>query len=134
MPSDYPFKNEGDSCLLFGGGNGVCTDFQLCVPCINKNQCNDNINCTNDICNNPETLSAFCTNPNVASGSNCNQSPGPTNLGVCDAGNCLPCLVDNNCESFQKIQFLRQLILIRSKVHKELIYQQKPQFYATIYS
>jgi serine protease len=62
------------------------------IACSFDTDCNDNNECTTDVCNNPGTTTAHCSNTPVTDGTTCM-------AGICCSGTCaLPvCSVDTDC-------------------------------------
>jgi len=59
--------------------------------CSEDKDCNDDNDCTADVCNNPGTLEAACTHANLAEGAVCG-------AGICCAGNCSAPACNNNSD------------------------------------
>ncbi len=90
------FENDTfcpDEKIKTCGTREVCEDGACMTPeCFNDGDCDDGKFCTNDICNNPGTANANCTNPAKPDGTDCGSCK------ECQGGSC-NYLCDNNDSS-----------------------------------
>ncbi len=99
-----PYDGCSSVCLIEPGGSTCtgdpdCANGAICVGgtcqlfCFSDLDCTDGNACTQDVCNNPGTAQAACSNPGETAGTMCA-------TGVCDGVNaCVECVDGTDCTS-----------------------------------